>query len=63
VNLKTPRLYAAALLALVTCLVAACASNTPAASSGGSPSAAAPATLKVELDWVPNPDHVGLYYA
>jgi putative hydroxymethylpyrimidine transport system substrate-binding protein len=23
----------------------------------------APATLKVELDWVPNPDHVGLYYA
>ena len=62
-NLKTPRLYAAALLALVTCLVAACASNTPAASSGGSPSAAAPATLKVELDWVPNPDHVGLYYA
>jgi putative hydroxymethylpyrimidine transport system substrate-binding protein len=63
VNLKTPRLYAAALLALVTCLVAACASNTPAANSGGSPSAAAPATLKVELDWVPNPDHVGLYYA
>jgi putative hydroxymethylpyrimidine transport system substrate-binding protein len=63
VNLKTPRLYAAALVALVTCLVAACASNTPAASTGGSPSAAAPATLKVELDWVPNPDHVGLYYA
>jgi putative hydroxymethylpyrimidine transport system substrate-binding protein len=63
VNLKTPRLYAAALLALVTCLVAACASNTPAASTGGSPSAAAPAALKVELDWVPNPDHVGLYYA
>jgi putative hydroxymethylpyrimidine transport system substrate-binding protein len=63
VNLKTPRLYAAALLALATCLVAACASNTPAASTGGSASAAAPATLKVELDWVPNPDHVGLYYA
>jgi len=64
VNLKTPRLYAAALLALVTCLVAACASSTaPAASGGGSASAAAPATLKVELDWVPNPDHVGLYYA
>jgi putative hydroxymethylpyrimidine transport system substrate-binding protein len=63
VNLKTPRLYAAALLALVTCLVAACASNTPAASTGGASSAAAPATLKVELDWVPNPDHVGLYYA
>jgi len=63
VNLKTPRLYAAALLALVTCLVAACASTTPPAGAGGSSSAAAPATLKVELDWVPNPDHVGLYYA
>ena len=63
VNLRTPRLYAAALLALATCLVAACASNTPASSAGGSTSAAAPATLKVELDWVPNPDHVGLYYA
>jgi putative hydroxymethylpyrimidine transport system substrate-binding protein len=64
VNLKTPRLYAGALLALVTCLVAACASNAaPAASGGGASSAAAPATLKVELDWVPNPDHVGLYYA
>ena len=62
-NLKTPRLYAAALLALVTCLVAACASNAPAGSAGGSSAAAAPATLKVELDWVPNPDHVGLYYA
>lgn len=62
-NLKTPRLYAAALLALATCLVAACASNAPAGGAGGSSAAAAPATLKVELDWVPNPDHVGLYYA
>src|SRR5262249_59179921 len=39
------------------------ASTSPPASSGGSAPAAAPATLKVELDWVPNPDHVGLYYA
>ena len=62
-NLRTPRLYAAALLAGVTCLVAACASTSPPASAGGSTSAGAPATLKVELDWVPNPDHVGLYYA
>ena len=62
-NLKTPRLYAAALLALATCLVAACASNTSAGGAGGSSSAGAPTTLKVELDWVPNPDHVGLYYA
>ena len=51
-NLKTPRLYAAALLALATCLVAACASNAPAAGAGGSSAASAPATLKVELDWV-----------
>jgi putative hydroxymethylpyrimidine transport system substrate-binding protein len=43
--------------------VAACASKAPAAGAGGSSAAAAPATLKVELDWVPNPDHVGLYYA
>ena len=31
-----------------------------AAACGGG---ATPATLTVELDWVPNPDHVGLYYA
>jgi putative hydroxymethylpyrimidine transport system substrate-binding protein len=64
VNAKTPRLYAAALLALATALVAACGSSaSPPASAGGSSSAATPATLKVELDWVPNPDHVALYYA
>src|SRR5215813_10387140 len=63
VNVKTPRLYAAALLALATALVAACGSTTPPATAGGSSPAAAPATLKVELDWVPNPDHVALYYA
>ncbi|MGN6172469.1 MAG: ABC transporter substrate-binding protein, partial [Streptosporangiaceae bacterium] len=62
-NVKTPRLYAAALLALVTALVAACSSTTPPAGAGGSSPAAKPATLKVELDWVPNPDHVALYYA
>jgi putative hydroxymethylpyrimidine transport system substrate-binding protein len=63
VNVKTPRLYAAALLALVTALVAACGGSTPPAGAGGSSPAATPATLKVELDWVPNPDHVALYYA
>ncbi len=62
-NVKTPRLYAAALLALATALVAACSSTTPPAGAGGSSPAAKPATLKVELDWVPNPDHVALYYA
>jgi putative hydroxymethylpyrimidine transport system substrate-binding protein len=49
-------------------LLAACGSDaeTPAetgTADGGSSSAAAPATLKVALDWFPNPDHVALYYA
>jgi putative hydroxymethylpyrimidine transport system substrate-binding protein len=50
----------------VAVLASACASNaaTFAGGSGGSSSAAArPASLNVELDWVPNPDHSGLYYA
>ena len=41
-------------------LTAACGSNpAPAPGPGGSQ----PASLNVELDWVPNPDHVGFYYA
>jgi putative hydroxymethylpyrimidine transport system substrate-binding protein len=47
-------------------LASACASNaaTSASGPGGSaPGAARPASLNVELDWVPNPDHSGLYYA
>jgi len=56
-----------ALLSVVAILAAACnKSSTPASSaatgSGGS-TAPAPVSLNVELDWVPNPDHVGLYYA
>ncbi len=64
-KVKTPRLYAAAVLALGTALVAACGSTASSSSSagGGSSPAAKPATLKLELDWVPNPDHVALYYA
>ena len=61
-NGKIPRLRAGVLLALVTALAAACGSAASSAGAGGS-SVAAPATLKVELDWVPNPDHVALYYA
>jgi putative hydroxymethylpyrimidine transport system substrate-binding protein len=59
-----------AVLAAVTslALVAAACNNsdstTPAASgSTGGSSSGAPAKLVVELDWVANPDHVGLYYA
>jgi putative hydroxymethylpyrimidine transport system substrate-binding protein len=48
-------------------LVVACGSDseTPAASSssGSASETAAPATLKVALDWFANPDHVALYYA
>jgi putative hydroxymethylpyrimidine transport system substrate-binding protein len=44
--------------------VGAAACGAPA---GGAPTGTAattpPAALNVELDWVPNPDHVGLYYA
>lgn len=47
-------------------LMAACGSDPepPAASeSPGGGTTVAPATLKVALDWFPNPDHVALYYA
>lgn len=45
-------------------LAAGCGSgNTNNSSSGAGAAAASPASLNVELDWVPNPDHVGLYYA
>jgi putative hydroxymethylpyrimidine transport system substrate-binding protein len=55
-------LVPAAALAL---LASACGnSSTPATGPGsGSPRAAPAASLNVELDWVPNPDHVGFYYA
>ena len=53
-------------------VLAACGSDaeTPAASpsagtgsTGAESPAPKPATLKVALDWFPNPDHVALYYA
>jgi putative hydroxymethylpyrimidine transport system substrate-binding protein len=62
-----------AVFAVITALAlvaAACNSDTSIVSSGSSSgstssgsSVMAPADLSVELDWVPNPDHVGLYYA
>lgn len=55
-----------AMLSVAALVATACSSDssTSSASSSGSTSASAePATLDVELDWVPNPDHVGLYYA
>jgi len=46
-------------------VLAACGtSSAPGSSpSGSSPRAAPAASLTVELDWVPNPDHAGFYYA
>ena len=48
----------------VSLVAVACSNNSSTTSAGGTTSGtAAAATLDVELDWVPNPDHVGLYYA
>jgi len=46
-------------------LACACSSNSTMSGSrpSGNSAGAAPASLNVELDWVPNPDHVGFYYA
>jgi len=49
-------------------LLAACGSDSETPADNGTTtddggSTAAPATLKVALDWFPNPDHVALYYA
>jgi putative hydroxymethylpyrimidine transport system substrate-binding protein len=46
-------------LALAT-LTVACSSNAAPAAGPASPHST---SLNVELDWVPNPDHVGFYYA
>ena len=57
-------LVAAAMVAAVALVAVACSNNSSTSSAGASTSGtSAPATLNVELDWVPNPDHVGLYYA
>ena len=58
-----------AMLSVVALVAAACSStsstssSSSSAASGSGSASAAPAALTVELDWVPNPDHVGLYYA
>ncbi len=65
-------LAAVTMLSVLAIVAAACSndsngsgssSSTSQSSGSASSPAVAPATLKVELDWVPNPDHVGLYYA
>jgi len=63
---NTKLLAGMAMLSVVALVAGACSSKSSASTSAGasgSPGTAAPANLSVELDWVPNPDHVGLYYA
>src|SRR3954467_4150636 len=53
-----------AMLSGIALVAVACSNDTSSSSAAVSgANTAAPATLDVELDWVPNPDHVGLYYA
>ena len=52
------------MLSGIALVAVACSNDSSTASAGASGSTTgAAATLNVELDWVPNPDHVGLYYA
>jgi putative hydroxymethylpyrimidine transport system substrate-binding protein len=54
---------ALAMLCGIALVAVACSKNSSTTSAAAGPGTATPATLDVELDWVPNPDHVGLYYA
>jgi len=62
-NRARARLWATAALATAAALVAACGSNPPSSSGSGGSGGSRTSNLTVELDWVPNPDHVGIYYA
>lgn len=62
-NKTRARVIATAALLPVIALAAACGSSSSPPGGGGTGGAATPAHLTVELDWVPNPDHVGIYYA
>lgn len=59
-NRSRARLMAAAALLPAVALVAACGSSASPSGASGGPGTS---NLTVELDWVPNPDHVGIYYA
>lgn len=65
---RNTRLRVLTLFTMVVLLLAACGGDTSTPPAAGSPSPGSdsttePATLKVALDWFPNPDHVALYYA
>jgi len=61
---RTKGVGALAAISALAILAAGCGSSAGHGGTGhASAGAAAPASLNVELDWVPNPDHVGIYYA
>lgn len=65
---KRSRFAGLATAALALCLVAAGCGGGDGNDVGGSKTTGGggkpkPVSLKLSLDWVPNPDHVGLYYA
>ncbi len=62
-KLGRARLTAAAALLPVVALAAACGSSTATPGGSGTTGSTTPTHLTVELDWVPNPDHVSIYYA
>lgn len=69
-NRRFARSRSLALVVLTSALLlAACGEDaeTPGTASpggnGGEEPAAEPATIRVALDWFPNPDHIALYYA
>jgi putative hydroxymethylpyrimidine transport system substrate-binding protein len=63
--IRTRKQVPAALAILFVLVLVATACNSDSSSTGAATGSTSmtPATLDVELDWVPNPDHVGLFYA
>lgn len=56
---RAPRTRPLVILAALALLAAGCG----AGASGGTSGNDRPASVNLSLDWTPNPDHVGLYYA
>jgi putative hydroxymethylpyrimidine transport system substrate-binding protein len=48
---------------LLTIALAGCGGGSQSGSSGSGGDTAKPANVNLSLDWTPNPDHIGLYYA
>lgn len=57
------RARAVAVTAALALLAAGCGGGGAAGSGSPTPGRTEPARIDLSLDWTPNPDHVGLYYA